>query len=259
MKPFITAIQTEWLKMKKSKVIWLTTAAFTIAPLMAGFFMIVLKDPDMAKNAGFISTKAQIAGEATWPSYLNLYAQIIAVGGIFVFGFVNSWIFGREYADNTIKDLLALPYPRAVIVLAKFVTSFTISFILSAYIVTLGFLIGWMIDLPQWSSLVVMEALYSIIIVTLLTIALSTPVAFFACYSQGYLAPLGFVIITLVFSQIIAAAGFGAYFPWAIPALYSGVTEGSQSLHLSSLLIVLIISVLGIISTMYHWLFADQH
>src|SRR5699024_983009 len=167
MKPFITAIKTEWLKMKKSKVIWLTTAAFTIAPLMAGFFMIVLKDPDMAKNAGFISTKAQIAGEATWPSYLNLYAQIIAVGGIFV------------------------------IVLAKFVTSFTISFILSAYIVTLGFLIGWMIDLPQWSSLVVMEALYSIIIVTLLTIALSTPVAFFACYSQGYLAPLGFVIITL--------------------------------------------------------------
>src|SRR5699024_9101154 len=149
-------------------------AALTIAPLKAGFFMIVLKDPDMAKNAGDLSTKPPNPGEATWPPYLNLYGPIIALGGIFVFVFVNTSIFGREYADNTIKDLLALPYPRAVIVLAKFVTSFTISFILSAYIVTLGFLIGWMIDLPQWSSLVVMEALYSIIIVTLLTIALST-------------------------------------------------------------------------------------
>src|SRR5699024_343656 len=185
--------------------------------------------------------------------------QIIAVGGVLVFGFANSWLFGRETADKTIKYLLPLPYPRAATLLAKCVTSLTTTVILSAYIATLGFLIGWVIDLAQWSSLVVMEALYSIIIVTLLTIALSTPVAFFACYSQGYLAPLGFVIITLVFSQIIAAAGFGAYFPWAIPALYSGVTEGSQSLHLSSLLIVLIISVLGIISTMYHWLFADQH
>src|SRR5699024_11556378 len=101
--------------------------------------------------------------------------------GIFVFGFVNSWIFGREYADNTIKDLLALPYPRAVIVLAKFVTSFTISFILSAYIVTLGFLIGWMIDLPLCSSLVVLYALYSFFIVTLLSMFLLIPVAFFAC------------------------------------------------------------------------------
>src|SRR5699024_12448883 len=111
MKPFITAIKTEWLKMKKSKVIWLTTDAFTIAPLMAGFFMIVLKDADMAKNSGFISTKAQIAGEATWPSYLNLYGQIIAVGGMFVFGFVIGWRFGSEYAENTVKDVLALPYP----------------------------------------------------------------------------------------------------------------------------------------------------
>src|SRR5699024_12493916 len=126
-------------------------------------------------------------------------------------------------------------------------------------IVIFSFLIGWMICLSQCSSLLVMVALYSIIIVTLLTIALSTPLVFFSCYSQGYLAPLCFVIITLVFSQIIAAAGFGAYFPWAIPALYSGVTEGSQSLHLSSLFIDLIISVLGIISTMDHWLFADQH
>src|SRR5699024_12695086 len=102
---------------------------------------------------GFISTKAQIAGEATWPSYLNLYAQIIAVGGIFVFGFVNSWIFGREYADNTIKDLLALPYPRAVIVLAKFVTSFTVRFILCAYIVILFLLLVFLFVLIQLLSL----------------------------------------------------------------------------------------------------------
>src|SRR5699024_1298166 len=46
--------------------------------------------------------------------YINLHAQMIAVGGIFVFGFVTSWIFGREYADKTVTDLLALPYSRAI-------------------------------------------------------------------------------------------------------------------------------------------------
>src|SRR5690625_1746336 len=116
MKYLSAAFHAEGIKARKSKVTWIIAGAFTIAPLMAGFFMIILKDPDLAKNAGLAGAKAQIAGDASWQFYLNLYAQIIAVGGIFVFGFVTSWIFGREYVDQTIKDLLALPHTRTIIV-----------------------------------------------------------------------------------------------------------------------------------------------
>lgn len=255
---FLAALSTEILKIRKSKVFWITAVAFTIAPLMAGFFMFVLKDPEFAKNAGFIGVKAQIAGEANWPSYLSLYAQIIAVGGVFVFGFITSWIFGREFADNTIKDLLALPYSRAVIVLAKFVASFMTNIILSVYIVTLGFFIGWLIDIPEWSLPFVAEGLYIVLIVTMMTIILSTPIAFLASFSRGYLVPLGFVIIAVVLSQIVAAAGFGAYFPWAIPALYGGLT-GESMLTWNGVIIVCLTSLIGFFSTLYWWLLADQH
>ena len=234
-------------------------AAFMIAPLMAGFFMFVLKDSAFAKNAGLLGAKAQIAGEANWPSYLDLYAQIIAVGGILVFGFVTSWILGREYTDRTITDLLALPFSRAVIVLAKFATAFITNFILSVYIVVLGFFIGWIVGLPEWSLETVTHGLYTLLIVTILTIILSTPVAFFACYGRGYLAPLGFVVFVLVLSQIVVAAGFGKYFPWAIPALYSGVVAGDHLLNWTSLLMLFITSLIGFFSTLYWWLFADQH
>src|SRR5690625_637275 len=259
MKYFSAVLLTELLKICKSKVVWITATAFTIAPLMAGFFMFVLKDPDLAKSSGLVGAKAQIAGEANWPSYLSLHAQMIAVGGIFVFGFVTSWIFGREYTDKTAKDLLALPYSRSIIVISKFSASFLTNMILSAYIVTLGFLIGWIVGLPGWSSQVATHGLYILLVVTILTIALSTPVAFLASYSNGYLAPLGFVIITLVLSQIIAAAGFGEYFPWAIPALYSGLVTGDYLLNGTSLLILFITSSIGFFSTLYWWLFADQH
>ena len=258
MKYFLAALQVESLKIRKSKVIWMTAAAFTIAPLMAGFFMFILKDPELAKSSGLVGAKAQIAGDANWPSYLNLHAQMIAVGGIFVFGFVTSWIFGREYADNTVKDLLALPYSRAIIVMAKFLASIITNIILSVYIVTLGFFIGWIIGLPEWSSATATHGLFTLIVVIILTISLSTPVAFFASYSRGYLAPLGFVMITLVLSQIIGAIGYGEYFPWAVPALYSGLT-GESILNWSGLLIILITSALGFFSTLYWWLFADQH
>src|SRR5690625_2593236 len=259
MRYFLTVLQAEGLKIRKSKVVWITVAAFTIAPLMAGFFMYVLKNPELAKSSGLLGAKAQIAGEANWPSYLSLHAQMIAVGGILIFGFVTSWLFGREYADGTAKDLLALPYSRAVIVVAKFIAAFITNMLISTYIVILGLIIGWIIGLPQWSLAILTQGVNVLLVVTILTIALSTPVAFFASYGGGYLAPLGFVIFTLVLSQILAIAGFGEYFPWAIPALYSGITVGEIQLGWSSLLIIFITSLFGFLSTLYWWLFADQH
>lgn len=86
--------------------------------------MFVLKDPELAKRLGFISIKAQIIGTASWISYLHVLAQAISVGGLIVFGFSTAWIFGREYADKTIKDLLALPISRNVIVASKFIVVF---------------------------------------------------------------------------------------------------------------------------------------
>src|SRR5699024_9802132 len=153
---------------------------------------------------------------------INLHAQIISIGGISVFGFVTSWFCGREYSDKTVKELFALPYSRAIIVWAKLNASFIMQLIVSGCIICVVFFIGWIIGLPQWSAAELMHEMYILIIVTIITILLSTPAAFFASYSGGYLAPLGFVVLTLVLSQIIAAVGFGAYFPWSIPALLSG-------------------------------------
>ena len=258
MNHFFAALSVEGLKVRKSKVIWIIAAAFSIAPLMAGLFMIILKSPELAESSGLVGAQAEFAGEADWPSYLGLFAQMIGVGGIFVFGFVTSWIFGREYADHTVKDLLTLPYSRVVVITAKFTASFIVSFLLSIYILILGFLIGWIIGLPGWSMDVVMQNLYIILIVTVLTILLSTPVAFFASFSRGYLAPLGFLVVALIFSQIIAAIGYGAYFPWSVPALYSGMT-GENIINSSGIIMIIITSVLGIFGTLFWWVYADQH
>lgn len=258
MSYFFTALQVECLKIRKSKIIWFTAAAFTIAPLMAGFFMFVLKNPAFAESSGLLGNKAQIVGKADWPSYLGLHAQMIAVGGIIIFGFVTSWVFGREYAEHTIKDLLALPYSRAVIVMSKFTAVIITNILLSTYIVTLGISIGWIIGLPQWSSSIVVHGLYILIVTTILTIAICTPVAFFASFGGGYLAPIGFVVLMLVLSQIVAATGYGLYFPWAIPALFSGVTGEENAIEMISLFVILFTNLVGIFSTLAWWLFADH-
>jgi ABC-2 type transport system permease protein len=96
-------------------------------------------------------------------------------------------------------------------------------------------------------------------ITTLLTMLLGIPVAFFALVGEGYLAPLGFVALTLVFSQIVAAAGYGHYFPWSIPGLYSGA-GGLYRGRLDTLSYVIVSStaIAGYISTVIWWRYSDQ-
>ncbi|HSI68054.1 MAG TPA: ABC transporter permease [Planococcus sp. (in: firmicutes)] len=253
------AMQTEILKIRKSKMIWITLAVFTLAPLMGGFFMFVLKDPELARSSGLLGDKAQLFGEASWPAYFFLLAQILAVGGTMVFAFVTSWVFGREYTDQTIKDLLSLPTHRSIHVIAKFIAVLLTCLLLSIYVITLGLVIGMFIGLPEWSQSAAVDGFTVLMVTTGLTIALTPPVAFFACYGRGFLAPIGFVILMVVFAQVIAAIGYGEYFPWAVPALFSGVTGTAGGLESLSIFLVLMMTVAGVAATVAWWLLADQH
>ena len=50
MKNLLAAIQVEILKARRSKVPLITAAGFSLAPFAGGFFMIVMKDPEMARE-----------------------------------------------------------------------------------------------------------------------------------------------------------------------------------------------------------------
>ena len=68
-----------------------------------------------------------------WPSYLGLLVEMISALGLLGFGFIASWVFGREYSDRTVKDLLALPIPRSYIVVSKFIVIVIWSVLLALY------------------------------------------------------------------------------------------------------------------------------
>jgi len=254
MRNLAQAIYVELLKARRSRVSLFTVLGFALLPLVGGFFMIVLKDPVLAQRVGLISAKARIlAGAADWPTYLELLAQALAVGGIILFGFIGSWVFGREYADRTAKDLLALPTPRAAIVVAKFVVIALWSAALVLLVLILGFGIGALIGLAQASTPLLLQGAISIVSAAILTIALVTPVTFFASAGHGYLAPLGFVFLALLLAQVVAVAGWGEYFPWSIPAL---LAQG-EPLGAISYAIVAVTCAVGIAITWGWWTLAD--
>ena len=249
------AIWVETLKARRSRMPLFTALGFMLVPLFGGFFMVILKDPAFARRVGLISAKAQlVAGAADWPTFLELLAQAIAIGGFILFGFIGTWVFGREYADRTLKDLLALPTSRSTIVLAKFVVVMSWSALLAAAVTVAGLGVGAAVGLPPVPAATIWQGSLTIVIAAVLTIALVTPIAFFASAGQGYLPPLGAAVLAIFFAQVIAIAGWGEYFPWSIPALYS---QGSELASISYV-IVFLTACTGIAGTFIWWERADQ-
>lgn len=255
MNNLISAIEVELLKARRSKMPVLTGAGLLLAPLAGGFFMVILKDPDLARRVGLISAKAQLlAGTADWPTYLELLAQATAIGGLLLFSLIGSWVFGREYVDRTAKDLLALPTPRSAIVTAKFVVIALWAVLLVAIIYLVGLGIGLLVALPLGSAQLLLRGGVTVIVTAGLTIAIVTPIIFFASAGHGYLPPMGAAILAVFLAQVVSIAGWGEFFPWSIPALYS---QG-QDLGLISYLIVLVAGVAGMVGTFIWWAWVDQ-
>ncbi|MBI9044953.1 MAG: ABC transporter permease [Anaerolineaceae bacterium] len=260
MKHLNAALWTETLKIRRSIMPLITLFGISMAPLAVGLFMVILKDPDAAQSMGLISMKAQlVVGTADWPTFFDMLSQTIAIGGFVLFSILTIWVFGREFSDRTSKDFLALPTSRNTIIAAKLIVSAVWAIALTLWVYAFGILIGYLIDIPGWSSTLLQSSLVDYFGSALLTIVLMPFVAFFASIGRGYMLPFGWTILTLILAQLVAYTGWGEFFPWAIPAIFSGAA-GPRDILLEphSYTIMLLACVISLAATFWWWRSADQ-
>ena len=249
-----------WIEMRKtlrSRMPFFTILGSLLMPLGISFLMFVSRNPEISRKLGLVSAKANLMADSatSWPAYLSLFGQMIAAGGFLFFCLIVSWVFGREFSDGTLKDLLAVPVPRSSILLAKFAVSAAWSVGLSLAIILLSLAMGAAIGLPQGSTEVIVQGCLRALLVAGMTILVVMPFALFAFIGRGYLLPVGVAILALIMSNVVAIAGWGEYFPWAIPGLYS---QPQFTLSPASYWVVIFTGLAGIVATYLWWRFADQ-
>lgn len=257
MKNLYISLWAESLKVRKSKVFIISIIFFVFIACMVGLIMFLQSHPEMSEKMGIIGTKASMMrfGEPIWKNFMSLLLQIVAGVGLVGYGFITSWIYGREYTENTFKDILALPVSRTTIALSKLIVVIVWSILLSLIFLGTSLLIGYMSGLSGWTPEVYVPFFLTFTGLVLLSLLLCTPIAFLTCYSRGILLPIGVIILTIFLANFSGLLGVGAYFPWAIPGL---LTVGEGDLEPVSYIILISTSVLGLAGTVAWWRYADH-
>lgn len=207
MRTLAIAMATEWLKFHNALLPRLATVGMVVVPSIVS--------PLSVRGGGGSALSA-----GNWAQYFDLTAGTVATGGVFGFGLVIVWLFGREFVEGTITGLFGLPVPRQTLALSKIVL-----FMLWACATTLALAaaliaVGGVLRLGTFDA-VAWSALSRFIVVSVLTALLTIPFAWVASISRDYLAPIGAMLAVVVLTSVLADLGLGAWLPYAAPGLWA--------------------------------------
>ncbi len=250
-----------WIELRKafrSRMPLWTALGTLFMPLGIAFLLFVARNPAISQKLGLVSAKANLMAYAAtdWPTYMGVCSQVIGIGEFFVLVLAISWVFGREFVDSTVKDMLAVPVQRASILLAKFIIVAAWSVVLSLVILIASLILGTLLDLQGGSSEVVLHGIAGMALTSALVIGVVLPFAFFASLGRGYLLPIGLAVLAVMAANLAFILGWGETFPWAVPMLYA---QGKNALPILSYGIVVLTGLLGMVATYLWWKYADQN
>ena len=257
MSSLVDMIGVEGRKALRSRMPLWTALASLFVPLAIAFLIFVARHPELSQQLGLVGAKANLLAYSAidWPAYLAAYGQVIGAGGLILFTFVVTWIFGREFVDGTVKDWLAVPVARGSILLAKYIVWAIWSEGLTVLILAGGLVLGALLQLPAGSLAVLLHGAAAVAITSGLALAVILPLALPASVGRGYLLPIAALIFIMMLVNLTQILGVAEYFPWAVPMLY---TAGKPPLGPISYVIVMATGLAGMGLTWGWWKYADQ-
>lgn len=233
---FPQVLATEFLKLRRCKVTWASLAALSLGPLGIALFMWIVREPGRAGKLGLVGAKASLTGlEATWPAYAGGTVLIVGAGGMVLLSFVAAYVFGREYAEGTAKNMLALPVARWQFVVAKLVVIFVWWVLLAVAVVAEATVVGLALGLPGFSTGVLVSMFGRAVVAASISYLLTPVVAWATIAGRGYMAPIAFAIVMMGLGNLFGKTGWAPYFPWSVvPTLIGMVGTPAEGVPAAS-------------------------
>lgn len=197
-------LYTELLKLKRSSMFLLSLIGSALAPLMvvlSSYISMRTHSPDEARI---------LFTDLFFDS--NLYLSVLI--GAPLYGVVTAYLFNREYAEDTLKNLLTIPVPRTRLLLSKLLLLFFWIMLLAVVAWGLTLVLGSLLGFEGLSGTLVWTALGQFAAMGALMFALSAPVVFTSLLLKNYVPTIVLTIVITLINVMVSNSEYKGLVPW---------------------------------------------
>lgn len=234
-------LRLEFLKIKRSPLILMSILGISIAPILMGMI--------------YPQTTGGLA-EITFMSFLeDIQLLNLMLMGILMFGLITSYVFSKEFEEDSLKSTLVIPIGRSRLLLDKFIVVgvWVLSLLFINVIEAIVICMIWGVEGVNLSSI---AAAFGMALKDgLIFLPLLTPIVFVTLLVRRYVAGIVFSISVVVINLVaLNSEIYYAYYPYTIPLFLSGPVPEEMSISLPiSILILLGTGLLGAIGSVIYF------
>ncbi|BFH60119.1 ABC transporter permease [Paenibacillus azoreducens] len=243
----INLLYTELLKLKRAKMFMVSLIGAAAAPFMIfiGYLGYKAKNPD--KSVMF---------SEVW-SQTNLYTILLI--GTLLYGVITTYLFNREYTEDTLKNLLTIPVPKSSLIVSKLVLLFFWIMILTFTSWSLILILGLFAQYEGLSAGVIVLSLKKFFVGGSLLFLLSTPTMFVAFLFKNFVPTIIFTAVITMGNVALANHDDKAIFPWSAAHVIAenGFVPAYPPFY--SYVSIIATSIIGLLATMAYFKKTDIH
>lgn len=242
----LNLIYCELLKLRHSKMILISILGAVAVP----FMLLVEMVQTHADNPEEIILLDQI--------YDNSILYMLLLANMMVSVAIASYLFSREYSENTWKTILPLPISRNKVLSGKFITLFLwdLGLTLVSWLSILLFsgIFHVTIGMTEYSLLTALKWIPRYFLITIFMFATTSPFVYIALKTKGFVAPMIASAVIVLGSAALCNQDWGALYPWtASVLLLKGRVEATGYPVWLSITILILVSGIGFVLTFLHF------
>ncbi|MEU2199163.1 ABC transporter permease [Isoptericola sp. NPDC019482] len=218
-----TALRVEALGWRRSTVQRLATPLLIALVPLASVGMTALARSGAVAGAGAAKLADYAAGDLA-TTHLVVAGQILSVAVLMAGGFAVAATFGQPLADGRAGAWFGLATPRGTLALARVlvVLGWVAACVVAAVALTVGASAAAAASVSAPFGPEAWEAAARALAAGLLGAGLVLPFAAVATATRSALATVGALIGVVALTQVVVLVGAGAWFPYAVPSLWTG-------------------------------------
>jgi bacitracin transport system permease protein len=199
----VNLLYTEVLKLKRSYMFFISLLGAIAAPFIT-FVSTLVKQHKFSDQTFLFKT---------FFTDVNFY--ILMLIGVPIYGVITTYLFNREYAERTLKNLLTIPVSKVNLVFSKLLLLLLWILTLTLVSFLTATIFGFIANLDDFSIAVWLRSLKEFITGGLLLFSLSTPIILVTLLIRNYVASIIVTIMITMVNVMIYGSEYSALYPWS--------------------------------------------